>query len=243
MRWRRLRARDRQLLGALCGRFDLEVDETLENITCACARDDIGCMVSCEDQVELLAQARLLVEGDDEYRCLIIHDHRELLEDWSELSKDDVMDALAKRCAEEGIAVCFVTVDAEAALSEVTVKVRGKLKECTGSIEGSRSVFSDLFDAVDYADPEADAAAEAAVETMIAALEEEARKAAEEVAKREAAEAAWVAANVQRSRHLLRASHLEQAAEVAATAAEAEAAENAADPQEDELPEDADGAE
>ena len=41
------------------------------------------------------------------------------------------------------------------------------------------------------------------------------------MAKREAAEAAWVAANVPRSRHLLRASHLEQAAEIArAVAAE-----------------------
>ena len=39
------------------------------------------------------------------------------------------MDALANRCAYEGIAVCFVTVYPEAALSEVTVKARGKLKE------------------------------------------------------------------------------------------------------------------
>ena len=55
--------------------------------------------------------------------------------------------------------------------------------------------------------------------------------------------ASWRVGYMVWPRHLLRASHLEQAAEVAATAAEAEAAENAADPQEDELPEDADGAE
>ena len=222
------------VLGALCGRFELDMATALDRITYSCTCDaDRGAM-NTEDEAELLAQAKMLLEdascddGDDDewfelaargrgnssrwsnrYRCLIIHQPSHLLRDWSDASREGMLESVAACAIAQGAAVCFVNdKDEDEAASEVTVCIRYNVsgtrssKPLTGRIDKGRSVFSDIFDTT-HRDPETDAAVAATVESLVAAIEDSWRKALEE----EAAQAK-MAAKISAAKQLLRVSEV-----------------------------------
>ena len=233
------------VLDALCGRFELDMATTLDRITYSCTYDaDRGAM-NTEDEVELLAQAKMLLEdascddGDDDddwfelaargrgnssrwsnrYRCLIIHQPSHLLRDWSDASREEMLESVAACAIAQGAAVCFVNdKDEDEPASEVTVCIRYNVsgtrssKPLTGRIDKGRSVFSDIFDTT-HRNPETDAAVAATLEALVAAIESSWRKALEE----EAAQAKMVA-NISAAKQLLRVSevHDRQVSSIAA---------------------------
>ena len=197
-------------------------------------------MMSCEDQQELLTQARLLLEdqelepddGDEEdgcqYRCLIIADPMDLLRDWSEHSKEEVLGSLAETFTQHGAAVCFISSDHTAPLAHVSVRVNRSRydptapstqlrREANGPIDGSRSIYSDLFDRA-HDNPEDVQAVAATVEDLVVAVEEQHLIEQMEVARlaAEAVENERTAAKVAAAKHLLRVAEVGFAAEIAA---------------------------
>lgn len=112
------------------------------------------------------------------YRCLIIHEPARLLRDWSDASRQNVLDSVAACAIAQGAAVCFVHDKAGEAVtpSEVTVSIRSNVsgtrssKPRTGRIDQGRTVFSDLFNTA-HRDPDAEAAVSATIEALVTAIE------------------------------------------------------------------------
>jgi hypothetical protein len=235
-------ASELSVLGALCGRFQLDMEDTLDRITYSCTCNIDGAAMNTADEAELLTQAKMLLEDatcddtDDgefelvahcrgsssshwsnryrsRYRCLIIHQPSLLLRDWSDASREDLLESVAACAISQGAAVCFVHDKEEdtVSLSEVTANIRYNIsgtrssKPVTGQVDKGRSVFSDLFDTT-YSDPETDAAVAQTVETVIAVIEAASREEMKALKEEEAQ--AEMAAKISAAKQLLRVSEV-----------------------------------